>query len=164
MDQTNAPNDKKFAKHPDTEKQIASAVMIMKALSSLKLYRGHLEFFLSRTLWKITEAEGGGRSGKYKLRFRSQASLGADKKQLHHERVYQRRRMIRELIASPEQLERIVSKAVACVVTKDEHRQLDRVANNLYGWERYIKAGIIVIDMATAKPADLEQLIREAGA
>jgi hypothetical protein len=53
---------------------------------------------------------------------------------------------------SPENCERILENAVACVVTEEEHRALTKVGREnptLKGWDRYRKAGITVYDMRT---------------
>jgi hypothetical protein len=53
--------------------------------------------------------------------------------------------------ASPEAVDEILKKAVGCTITKDEHDLLGRF-QHLDGWERYRRAGIVVIDMETGKP------------
>jgi hypothetical protein len=69
--------------------------------------------------------------------------------------------MIKELIAHPDQVDYIVRRAVACVVTKEEHHRLGAVPKGVYGWSRYIHAGIAVVDTVTGKLADLSDLARE---
>jgi hypothetical protein len=87
---------------------------------------------------------------KYQTRFRSQASLSAPESELAHEHVNQRKRMVDEMIAHPEEVSRILQTAVACVVTRSEHDRLNRVSRenpDLDGWERYKKAEIHVVDL-----------------
>ena len=151
-----------FKRHRDADQQIASAITVIKAILPLRLYPGHLKQFLSRALWKITEAEAGGRSGKLRIRYRSKESLSPTHGKLQHEHVYQQREMIEELIAHPDRVEEIVSKAIACVVTKEEHRRLHRIARSVDGWARYLQTGIVVVDTATGEIADLNQLAAEA--
>lgn len=96
-------------------------------------------------LWKITEADG-----KYTARYQSQGAMepGAE---LHHEHVFQKKRMIDRLIAaSAEEIDGILADACCCVVTRQEHERL-KSYDNEYGWERYRKAGIVVIDTQSAK-------------
>jgi hypothetical protein len=60
--------------------------------------------------------------------------------------------MVKKLLrARPEMVDEILESAVACTVTKHEH---DRLAQfkRLDGWERYSRAGIVVIDTEAANP------------
>ena len=50
--------------------------------------------------------------------------------------------------SGPNSVDEIVSKAVACTITREEHLILNG-HNDLDGWERYRKAGITVIDART---------------
>ena len=45
-------------------------------------------------------------------------------------------------------MDEIVSKAVACTITREEHLILNKY-KNLDGWKRYREAGITVIDALT---------------
>ena len=56
--------------------------------------------------------------------------------------------MISELLKSPKDVDRILQQAQGCLVTKQEHALLGNY-KHLYGWERYSRAGITVIDMRT---------------
>lgn len=49
------------------------------------------------------------------------------------------------MAAKPEEIDNILEDAVGCTVTTEEH---DRLApfDDEYGWERYRKAGITVIN------------------
>jgi hypothetical protein len=63
-----------------------------------------------------------------------------------HEHVYQRRKMIEALIqAKPEAVDHILKNAIGCLVTVDEHERL-RPFGQEYGWDRYRRAGIAVMD------------------
>ena len=50
----------------------------------------------------------------------------------------------------PAEIDRILKDAIGCTVTKEEHALLKRFDNE-YGWERYRKAGLTVIDTQTGK-------------
>jgi hypothetical protein len=56
--------------------------------------------------------------------------------------------MVNELLSHPEEVDRILEKAVACIVTTKEHSLLEKY-KHLYGWDRYRCAGITVIDTST---------------
>jgi hypothetical protein len=65
---------------------------------------------------------------------------------LQHERVFQKRKMIDLLMAAKsEEIDGILENAVGCTITTEEHGRL-ALFDNEYGWERYRKAGIAVID------------------
>ncbi len=66
--------------------------------------------------------------------------------------------MVKALLAAPsEKVDDILSAAIGCTITREEHRRLNHF-RHLDGWERYLEAGIVVIDMETGKPVDLSQL------
>jgi hypothetical protein len=62
--------------------------------------------------------------------------------------------MVDALLKSPEAVTRILNKAVGCIVTKAEHDKLRQFERDFDGWERYRQAGIVIIDMETAKRFD----------
>jgi hypothetical protein len=142
-----------FKRHAKADERKASVVVLVKALLQPLpgIYEPHRRRFLSKALWLATLAEG---RGKYKTRFISKAAYDAPKRPRQHEHVYQCSAMVKALIKNPGKVEEILEKAVGCVVTKDEHRALDDF-KNYDGWDRYIQAGIEVIDMETGLKLDL---------
>lgn len=92
---------------------------------------------------------------------RSEDVLGLDdphwwRKQIRHEHVFTRKSLVEEMLARPEKVEEILrEKAIACVVTKDEHVRLTRFDKTHSGWDRYRAAGISVFDVATDPPTQL---------
>jgi len=102
---------------------------------------------ISTMLWKITEAKG-----KYRLRFRSADALTCKQaNQLRHEHVFTRKQLTHELLRHPRAVKGILTKCLACVVTRAEHTRLNRVASAVQGWARYRKAGIKVYDTKLKK-------------
>jgi hypothetical protein len=145
-----------YRRHPEAEARRRSAVALIKLLlsGSQELLPAHRHEFLKLALWKITEAE----TAKYQTRFRSEASLSSS--MLQHDHVFQRALMVEALLAAPaEKVDEILSAAIGCTITREEHRRLNHF-KHLDGWERYSESGIVVIDMETGKPADLSQLSR----
>lgn len=68
------------------------------------------------------------------------------------EHVFERKKVVKALIAEPDRFEEIISDVVGCTVTKEEHNrltELSRVRPELDRWERYREAGITVLDLAT---------------
>jgi hypothetical protein len=135
-----------FKLHPQSEERKRSAVTLIKYLLAEKkpeVVPAHYGELLSTFLWKVTEAD----SCKYKTRFQTQGALGcSDKANLRHEHVFQRSKMIAALEkAAPHEVDDILKDAIGCTVTVEEHTRLSKFDEE-YGWERYRKAGIIVID------------------
>ena len=140
-----------FEPHPKSEARKRSAVTLIKYLLAARkpeVLSAHLVELLTVLLWKITEAE----SSKHKTRFQSQGALRCrDKAKLRHDHVFQRARMIAALKkAAPDNVDDILKTAIACTVTIKEHTRLSKFEVD-YGWRRYRKAGIKVIDTQTGK-------------
>ena len=58
--------------------------------------------------------------------------------------------VIRLLVDSGADIDGVLSQAIACVVTRDEHRRIDEASRRdrtLVGWDRYRAAGVEVIDL-----------------
>lgn len=147
-----------FTRHPDADRRISSVLAIVRALLTLDLYPRHKKRFLSNCLWQLTEAEG---CDKYSLRFMSEAALSAARRELRHEHVCRRAKMVDKLIADPESAELILSKAIGCIVTRSEHARLaevDRQDKFIDGWERYLRAGITVMDTMTETRLDFSRM------
>jgi hypothetical protein len=141
-----------FKLHPDAEERRRSAYMLTKMLlgNQSKVVSAHLDELLGILLWKITEAE----ATKYRTRYQSQDALRfRDKGNLRHDHVYQRSKMIEALkdAKSDLEIEEILDLAVGCTVTYDEHMHLNGFDDS-YGWYRYRKAGITVIDTSKEPP------------
>jgi hypothetical protein len=117
------------------------------------LYPAHRKEFVKLALWMVTTAE----AGKFNTRYRSRASRepGAT---IQHNHVDERAKMADRLIAHPDELDSILDLAVGCVVTKEEHARLTQVSRQqpeLDGWDRYVAAGIEVVDMVSGERAVL---------
>jgi len=139
-----------FEPHPESEARKRSAATLIKYLLADKqpgVLPIHRRQLLGILLWKLTEAES---FHKHKTRFQSERAL-SDKAQLRHDHVYQRGKMIAALEkATPDEVDDILKTAVGCTVTKEEHDRLSKFDEE-YGWERYRKAGITVIDTRTGE-------------
>ena len=141
-----------FKPHPKAEERKRSAVALIKYLLAAKnrvILPAHLLELLRILLYKITEAES---SHKHRIRFQSKAALRCrDKTKLRHEHVFQRAKMIALLKnAAPRKVNGILKMAISCTVTSKEHARLSGFDAE-YGWRRYRKAGIVVIDTKTGK-------------
>jgi hypothetical protein len=67
---------------------------------------------------------------------------------LEHEHVFEKEKIISELLRCDiSETERILSVAVACVVTSKEHERLNALPKIFHGWDRYTAARIPVVDV-----------------
>jgi hypothetical protein len=140
-----------FKPHPESEKRKRSAVTLINFLLAEKkpeVLPAHYRELLSTLLWKITEAE----SHKYKTRLQTEGAMNCtEKSELRHEHVFQQSKMIAALEkAAPHEVDDILKDAIGCTVTIEEHIRLSNFDEE-YGWERYRKAGIVVIDTQTGE-------------
>jgi hypothetical protein len=130
----------------DEEKVKRSCVAIAEfAVSSPELTPVHRRNLLNTALWWITEL-----GGKYTTRYRSRGvlELGAGQQsQLRHEHVLTRQALVANMLAEPERVQELLMSAVGCVVTREEHAVLTQFDRTHEGWERYLAAGIDVMDM-----------------
>jgi hypothetical protein len=127
-----------YKQHLDRDKRISSAKLAIRALIPLDLLLAHKKELLSVCIWKITEADG-----KTKVRYWTEAAIVASKHELQHEHVHERNELIARLL-SGEDVESVLSDAIACMVTKDEHKKLGD--SKCLGWLRYQESGIQVYD------------------
>ena len=117
----------RVGKQRPTEQEILeSAASVIEAVLKLSVLERHKRDVISGMLWKITEARG-----KYKTRYRSRASLVESGATLQHEHVFTRKDLAERILATPERLREILSDAIGCVVTVEEHRRLSTVDHNL---------------------------------
>lgn len=123
---------------PERLVRTRSAATAINAITTLDILEIHKRELLSVCIWKITEAEG-----KWNVRFRSEKAL-TNPADLRHEHVYERKHLIDRLLAG-ESVETVIEDAIACIVTKEEHRALSRIISS--GWDRYRGAGIRVFDL-----------------
>lgn len=134
----------------DKAATLASARRAMSAILRLDILPEHKRELLGICLWKVTEAGG----TKYRIRYRSVASRGLPRSELQHEHVFQRQTLVARLLEDPRCLDDVIATAVACVVTRAEHRRLDAIGRErprLDGWARYRAAGIVVEDTETGR-------------
>ncbi|WP_260703084.1 hypothetical protein [Edaphobacter flagellatus] len=140
-----------FKPHAKSEERKRSATVLIKYLLTAERPEAlpeHYRELLTVLLWKITEAE----SKKYDTRFQSEGAVHRSSDTvLRHEHVFQRKKMIAELEnASVQEVDDILAKAVGCTVTLEEHVLLSKFDDD-YGWDRYRKAGIRVVDTQTSE-------------
>jgi hypothetical protein len=142
-----------FKRHRDADARMESARKLVKLLiGATDLLPSHRKEFIRLALWKVSEAEG----GKYSTRYRSLRSI-EPRARLQHEHPCERAKLAEALMANPDRADDLLNLAVGCVVTEDEAallNELSRRRPGLQGWERYREAGITVIDTETGQPLD----------
>jgi hypothetical protein len=139
-----------YSPHPESEKRIQSATLMIKHIlagRTSQILEVHIRELLDKMIWKITEADG-----KSNTRYQSELALSKPAGvKLQHEHVYQKKKMIDLLLqAKRNEIDKILASACGCYVTKEEHARLSPFKND-YGWDRYRKAGIVVVDRLTGK-------------
>jgi hypothetical protein len=143
-----------FRRHVDADARASSARCAIAALLPLDLYPAHKRELLSICLWKLSEADG---LSKYLTRFCSREALEADRSELAHEHVFERKKLVEQLIAGTASVEEVAGCAVGCTVTRKEHARLSAISRRrpeLDGWDRYRAARVRVIDTLTGEPLD----------
>ena len=148
---------------PD-EKRIQS----IRAIIDFLLLRDDLDKavrqrFLDRCLWQWTIAHG---NEKYDLRYASLDALPLVeqkppewRKSLRHDHVYTRADLLKSLLEKSSDLESILTQAVGCIVTVEEHQRLTRCDKTHDGWNRYIQAKIKVFDRQKKTRVKLRKLM-----
>lgn len=140
-----------FKRHKAAGERRDSVARLVKILLSSRepaILTAHLRELLTVLLWKLTEAD----SAKYRTRYQSTEALRESSGELHHEHVYQRAKMIDALLESqPHQVDGVLDLAVGCMITRPEAERLRRFDDD-YGWERYRKAGIEIMDTSQQPP------------
>jgi hypothetical protein len=125
-----------------------SAIALARHIVAIRhpdILPAHLRRALDAAIWAYTKADG-----KYSTRYRSVGALGEmNRRRLTHEHVVTRKLLVDRMLAEPQRVGEILATAVACVVTREEHRRLSeatRADPSLEGWDRYAAAGIEVVD------------------
>lgn len=128
---------------------------VLERLSARAIRGDDARWYLRHALWRETELE---RSRKYLATpFRTRAIANGDTaRQLEH--VVELRWLVERLASEPDrwlvdaELERLLALAVTCVVTRTEHQWLTKG----YGWSRYLRTGIEVLDFRHTPPRQLD--------
>lgn len=130
---------------PNEADVLESATTLVEATLALNILEWHKRDVINGMLWSITQARG-----KYTTRFRSTAACNAPAgTQLQHEHVITRKELTDAILREPHRARELLSAAIGCVVTTDEHKRLTQITRqqpHLHGWERYTAAGIDIVD------------------
>lgn len=129
---------------------LESAIKAVEGVLTLDILPAHKRKLIDRMIWTVTEVDG-----KFKTRYQSLAAVNCDRSvKRQHEHVIPRGVLTDAILAQPSAARKLMSGAVACVVTVDEHLRLSAASRHnraLEGWERYRKARIVVIDTVSGR-------------
>lgn len=112
------------------------------------LTTSHRRKLLSQAIWWWTEADG-----KSATRYRTRSVVEHPGQAVQHEHVLTRKGLVDRMLSNAE-AGPVLTEAVACLVTLEEHRLLSAI-DNREGWDRYRAANIEVIDMDSGEPLAL---------
>ena len=141
----NYQKEKEWEPRASESKIIDNATRTIKIIVASKdIITEYKKDFIGIMIWKITEA-----NGKYDTRYISEGAYnGSENTKYNHEHVFSRKSLIERILENPEDIDKILEDAVACIVTSEEHKYLSHSEN---GWERYKNAGIKVLDRKTGE-------------
>jgi hypothetical protein len=151
-------------------KRLASElVALLRSEEVDPFLRREVKNLMARLCWSVTEIDAS--RYKYDQRFISAGVKermeqsgcvlrGASTRGLRHEHVFQKKLLVADLMdaSNADEVVAILDRAVACVVTDEEHRSLP---DNLDGWQRYRAAGLAVWDRAEGRWLDFESVSLE---
>ena len=138
--------------------------------SGSALLMSQRSYVADRATWAVTEITPAAGTKIFRQRYWSLAALewaaqplvarSDAGKALRHEHVVERRTLKQQLevCTSVEQAIAVLETAVACVVTKDEGKKLDR--SEEIGWARYESLSIQVFDRQLRTTMDHEVIVR----
>lgn len=149
-----SPPARGFIPHKQAESRRASALRLVEVLAPMDIDEPIKRRMLSHSLWFVTETEG---TSKYRTRFMSRKAIGKNPRQLHHEHVIPRKVLVDAMVREPHRAAEIAATAIGCTVTRKEHEaltKLDKSEPGVVGWDRYRRAGIVIIDTVTGEPLE----------
>ena len=148
---------KAYAERADADSRELSAIRLAQAvLDAEDVVPAHRRELLSIAVWKYTEA----RAGKTGLRYRTPAAMDSSQpSKVQHEHVRPRKEIVDDLLdGGAELVPLVLSTAVSCLVTVEEHARLNSVDTRLSGWDRYAAADLTVVDHASGELLDLGEI------
>jgi hypothetical protein len=120
-------------------------------VSSGGILEKHKRQLLDTIVWKATEAGG---KTKYDTRYVSESVFEAARQRrtikVNFEHVRPKKKVISDLLATPDKIKRILYNAMACTVSHNEHKLL----RDGEDWDRYKAANIRVYDRLKNKFVD----------
>ncbi len=134
---------------PDRAERLAAAIAAAEfAVSQKKMHHKMRHRILREATWETTEVDG-----KLTPRFRSPAAMAyigpKPASMLRHDHVFTRAELIKRMLEPGADVAAVMSLAVGCLVTKDEHTRLTTFDKTHHGWRRFLAAKVDVLDAAT---------------
>jgi hypothetical protein len=134
------------------EETASARSAIKQILQMTDIKERHRRKMLDLMIWMITEANGIDSElkigNKWKVKYitekvkerRDEGDFSI--KGLTHEHVYTKKNLVDGLLKSPKNAEGILTNAIGCITTEEEHKRLPH--KGFDGWYRYKKAKIRV--------------------
>lgn len=142
---------KPFNPRIDLKQRLLDVVIILEAIRPLNILPSAKREMLDRAFWLVAEL-----SGDFSPRYRSDDVLCKLGSKIQRDHIFPRASLIAAILEGTEPLHDIISRAVCCLVTKDEHHRLKIAPPEAVGWDRYKTVDIVVRDMSTYRYADEE--------
>jgi hypothetical protein len=129
----------------DTVRQVKIAVPLKKRM-------------LVHVIWEVAKA-----TGNFYGRYRSEGVIERGGDPIQRDHIYKKSTLVEELLSPSPDLDRVMGRALCCIVTKKEHDRLHDIDKKRDGWDRYRAAGIVVYDMLDQTRMDYQTNPRSFG-
>jgi hypothetical protein len=107
---------------------------------------------LNHAVWEVSIARG-----NFAPEFLSKGVLEEPVgTKIQREHVYKRKRIVEAVLKHEEPLEAILKRIIHCVVTREEHRRLNKIPDPIDAWARYRHAQIEVFRCCGVVPEKVE--------
>ena len=140
----------------------------VEALAALEHDPKHLRKLVNVAIWNVTEYKMSPRHKYGGLRWRTPSAHERAHPPwtgLRHEHVIGRDWLMRLLRATPNAAEEVLWNLPVALVTTEEHALLDndeRWDSDQWGWGRYLRANLSILDTTSEQPVDLRLMQQEA--
>jgi hypothetical protein len=131
---------KPYREREDLQARITALQEIIASVRDSRLPSDSKKRMLNHAVWEVSIARG-----NFAPEFLSKGVLeGAVGTKIQREHVYKRKWIVEAIVKQEEPLEAILKRIIHCVVTREEHAQLNKIPDTLDGWARYREADIDV--------------------
>ncbi len=145
-------HQKPYRQRSDLQERLESLKQVIEYLRDCDLVEDSKKRMLNHAVWEVTIA-----LGDFTPEFRSRSVIeGSIGTKIQREHVYQRKKIVADILSKGESLDCVISRVVHCVVTKEEHEKLKSIPATEDGWNRYRLADIEVFRCSDEKPKKYE--------
>ena len=133
-----------YIESPKTALRLAQIKILLESILQLEIDRALKKRMLVHSLWEVARC-----TGNFAGRYRSDDVIRTVGVRIQRDHIYRKSALVDELLLPSADIDSVISHAICCVVSIDEHRRLHLVNAGLDGWDRYAAADIVVHDMLT---------------